>query len=216
MCWDQCQPGEEDGEGRQGVYVSHLCGEGEASQGTEGDEQVKWVWFKRGVCLHFPSNRSARIGRRDVIKEKDMKKKLDGSGVGVARRRSSSGVAGTPEDADYGLSQLFQPDNAPKMEPGAEVAEDAMVRSKFKVHVCIRVCNIWSVMCVAFLCWCRWNTLGHVSIQTAPRPQPRPQCTAERRVWRDMLQTPSRCFLTGGSPSTPTPRTLSVGLGASV
>lgn len=65
-----------------------------------------------------------------------MKKKLDGSGVGVARRRSSSGVGGTPEDADYGLSQLFQPDNAPKTEPGSEAAEDAMVRSKFKVHVC--------------------------------------------------------------------------------
>lgn len=87
------------------------------------------------------SHRSARIGRRDVIKEKDMKKELDGSGV---RRRSSSGVGGTPEDADYGLAQLFQPDNAPKMgvasEPGADAAEDAMVKSKFKVHNYNYVC----------------------------------------------------------------------------
>ncbi len=83
--------------------------------------------------------RTARIGRRDVIKEKDTKKKVELPGVlpGIMavppRRRSSSGTGGSEESSDrYGLSQLFQPDNAPS-EASGEL--DNSVRTKFKVNL---------------------------------------------------------------------------------
>ena len=38
MCGYQREPGEEDGEGGEGLYLPHLCGEREAGQGTEGDQ----------------------------------------------------------------------------------------------------------------------------------------------------------------------------------
>ncbi len=88
------------------------------------------------------THRTARIGRRDVIKEKDTRKKLErvlasGASATSIRRRSSSGAgAGGGEETDqYGLSQLFQPDNAPKDEGAGREAEDTAVRTKFKVQM---------------------------------------------------------------------------------
>lgn len=94
--------------------------------------------------------RSARIGRRDVIKEKDMKKKLEVTSVastpgGGRRRSSSSSGAWTEETDQYGLSQLFQPDNAPKVGATTEEVQSVMkeeantVRTKFKVTPCYAV-----------------------------------------------------------------------------
>lgn len=69
------------------------------------------------------SFRSARIGRRDILKDSILKKKLGGAPVGVpavspstgVRRRSSSGAGHAEGEDQYGLSQLFQPDNVPKV-----------------------------------------------------------------------------------------------------
>jgi hypothetical protein len=77
--------------------------------------------------------RTARIGRRDVLKEKELKKVLDpvATPIITPRRRSSSSAV---EDSDqYGLSQLFQPDNAPRGMTTVPEEEDGHVRSKFKV-----------------------------------------------------------------------------------
>lgn len=83
--------------------------------------------------------RTARIGRRDVLKEKDLKKGVEAPPTPTtsSRRRSSSSAT---EDADqYGLSQLFQPDNAPRgvmatvPEEGGIKMEDTSIRTKFKV-----------------------------------------------------------------------------------
>ena len=80
---------------------------------------------------HFSLPRSARIGRRDIVKEKDMKKKVEVTPQ-PPRRRSSSGAGGEESSDQYGLSQLFQPDNVPK---GAhpEGEDNTTVRTKFKV-----------------------------------------------------------------------------------
>lgn len=76
------------------------------------------------------THRTARIGRRDFLKEKDLKEPATASPV--SRRRSSSSAVA--EDADqYGLSQLFQPDNVPRGMEGYVKTEDSSVRTKFKV-----------------------------------------------------------------------------------
>ena len=64
-----------------------------------------------------PRNRSARQARREEVREKDLKKK-----VGQVRRRISSGSGAShipkPEEDQYGMAQLFLPDNAPKERKG--------------------------------------------------------------------------------------------------
>lgn len=97
----------------------------------------------------LPSLRTARIGRRDVIKEKDLKKKVDPvtptaaaaavTTPPVSRRRFSSGTS-VGEDDQYGLSQLFQPDNVPR---GSVSEENSSIRTKFKVVQLQRSSEIW-------------------------------------------------------------------------
>ncbi len=100
------------------------------------------MYSQLGSHVCHMSCRSARVDRRE--KEKELKKKdpstpvTPTSGGGGGRRRSSSGVGGEGGD-QYGLSLLFQPDNAPKggVTPITEEAElkvkDTAVRTKFKV-----------------------------------------------------------------------------------
>lgn len=59
--------------------------------------------------------RSARQARRELAREKDIKTK-----VVQVHRRISSGSSHAPksEDSQYGMSQLFLPDNAPKEKKG--------------------------------------------------------------------------------------------------
>ena len=40
LCGDQCESREEDGEGREGICVSNVCGEGEAGQGSSRGRQT--------------------------------------------------------------------------------------------------------------------------------------------------------------------------------
>ena len=241
LCGHQCEPGQEDGEGGQGLRVSCLCGEGEAGEGGQGPQQVSqvpgttasdqccyrnlfgglgegwmggWVgvtpqcgWaYQSFICVF--DDRTARIGRREIVKENILKKRLgwpassasssgtttptDGtaampatmaavatppaviptteppsempsehpadpkaptkldppptaqaqpppshtpppapptasshSSTTVRRRVSSTYSHGDPSEDQYGLSQLFQPDNAPKPVPTSSTSSTA-------------------------------------------------------------------------------------------
>ena len=77
-------------------------------------------------------HRSARQARREETREKELKKK-----VGQVRRRISSGSgvshAPKPEDDQYGMAQLFLPDNAPKEKKGEPTKVASPMKIK-KVH----------------------------------------------------------------------------------
>ena len=57
LCGDQCESREEDGEGREGVRVSDMCGEGEAGQGAEGGKQVSRARARTKVREQREANR---------------------------------------------------------------------------------------------------------------------------------------------------------------
>ena len=111
----------------------------EGRQGREGDQQVYTqekifsAFIIIGVCHSELSPRSARQARREETREKELKKK-----VGQVRRRISSGSGAShapkPEDDQYGMAQLFLPDNAPKEKKG-EPAKAASPTKIKKVHV---------------------------------------------------------------------------------
>lgn len=107
----------------------------EGCKGGEGDQQVrrrKFFCFVIGLCHSELSPRSARQARREETREKELKKK-----VGQVRRRisSGSGASHAPklEDDQYGMAQLFLPDNAPKEKKG-EPAKAASPTKIKKVH----------------------------------------------------------------------------------
>ena len=96
-------------------------------------EKIFFAFIIIGAYHSELSPRSARQARREETREKELKKK-----VGQVRRRISSG-SGTshtpkPEDDQYGMAQLFLPDNAPKEKKG-ESAKAASPTKIKKVHV---------------------------------------------------------------------------------
>ena len=84
----------------------------------------------RCVCLFLflIDYRSARQIRREQMKESDLKKKVGQHPLAFSRRLSSgSGTHPTSSESDqYGLSQLFLPDNPPKKESETESAMEGV------------------------------------------------------------------------------------------